>query len=269
VVLAGRRRPADRSRWPASVGYGIAHGDEPPPDVTHAAAASFLPLDFLVLVVAVLGVLQMTGEYTGGGAARATFAAVPRRWPVVLAKAGRVRGGDAPVMAVTAVASFLVCQAFLGDDGVSLGDPGVPGLVAGAAASTVLLGLLGLAVGTSLRHSAAAITTLVAVLFVVPVLLGPVLPGDREDDVLKYLPTVAGQAMYGSLGGADSPFPTLSRARRRSSSSPGSRPRWPAGRRCSCGGTSSDLRGRWTGCARPRRATRDGWTPASPRSWPR
>jgi len=193
-----------------AVGYGIARGDEPPPDVTHAVAASFLPLDFLVLVVAVLGVLQMTGEYTGGGAARATFAAVPRRWPVVLAKAGAFVAVTAPVMAATAVASFLVCQAFLGDDGVSLGDPGVPGLVAGAAASTVLLGLLGLAVGTSLRHSAAAITTLVAVLFVVPVLLGPVLPGDREDDVLKFLPTVAGQAMYGSLGGADSPFPTLS-----------------------------------------------------------
>ena len=191
------------------VGYGIDHDGEPPADTTHAVAASFLPLDFLVLVVAVLGVLQMTGEYNGG-AARATFAAVPRRWPVVLAKAGAFVAVTAPVMAVTAVASFLVCQAFLGDDGVSLGDPGVPGQVAGAAASTVLLGLLGLAVGTSLRHSAAAISTLVAVLFIVPVLLGPVLPGDREDDVLKFLPTVAGQAMYGSLGGADSPFPTLS-----------------------------------------------------------
>ena len=30
--------------------------------------------------------------------------------------------------------------------------------------------------------------------------LEPVLPGDREDDVLKFLPTLAGQAMYGLSG---------------------------------------------------------------------
>jgi hypothetical protein len=174
-------------------------------------SAAFLPVDFMVLVVAVLGVVQVTGEYPGP--IRATLTAVPRRGPVVVAKAAVLAALTAPVLAATALGAFLACQAFLGTDGASLGDPGVLRAVAGAAACAVLMGLLGLGVGTLLRHTAAAVTTLVVVLFVVPLLLGPVLPGDREDDVLKFLPTLAGQAMYG-LSGPDrvggTPFDTLS-----------------------------------------------------------
>jgi len=188
----------------------VAKGHQPPPDVAGAVGVAFLPLDFLVLVLGVLGVLQMSGEYQGGSV-RATFAAVPRRWPVLGAKALVFAALTLPVMAATAVAAFLVSQAFLGGDGVSLGDPGMPGKVAGAAACPVLLGLFGLGVGVLLRHSALAVTTLVAVLFVIPVLLQPALPGDLEDRVLKYVPTIAGQAMYGSLG-EGAPFPTLSPA---------------------------------------------------------
>ena len=71
------------------------------------------------------------------------------------------------------------------------------------------MGLLGLGIGTMVRHTAGAITTLAAGLLIAPVLLGPVLPGDREDDVMKYVPTIAGQAMYGVDGGGG-PFETLS-----------------------------------------------------------
>jgi hypothetical protein len=46
-------------------------------------------------------------------------------------------------------------------------------------------------------------------LFVVPLLLGPALPGDREDDVLKFVPAVAGQAMY-ATDGDGAPFEVLS-----------------------------------------------------------
>jgi hypothetical protein len=152
----------------------------------------------------------MTGEYPGG--VRATLTAVPRRWPVVAAKAVVLVAVTTPVMAAVALASFLVSQAFLGAGGLSLGDDGVLGPIAGAAACPVLMGLLGLGIGTLLRHSAGAITALVASLFVVPVLLLGVLPSDLEDDVLKYVPTVAGQAMYDSLDGDSSPFETLSPA---------------------------------------------------------
>lgn len=191
-----------------AIAGAVAAGSEPAPDADGAVALAFLPLDFLVLVLGVLGVLQMSGEYQGG-AVRGTFAAVPRRWPVLGAKALVLAALTLPVMAATALASFLVAQAFLGGDAVSLGDPGVARKIAGAAACPVLLGLFGLGVGALLRHTALAVTTLVAVLFVIPVLLQPALPGDLEDDVLKFVPTIAGQAMYGSLG-ENSPFQTLS-----------------------------------------------------------
>jgi ABC-2 type transport system permease protein len=193
----------------AAVGHGVAgavEGGDPPPSTADAVATAFLPLDFAVLVVAVVGVLQVTGEYPGP--IRATLAAVPRRWPVVAAKAVALAALTAPVMALTALGAFLACQAFLGDDGASLADDGVARAVAGAAVCPVLMGLSGLGVGTLVRHTAGAITTLVAMLFVVPLLLGPALPGDREDDVLRFVPTIAGQAMYG-VDGSGAPFETL------------------------------------------------------------
>jgi len=193
-----------------AIGYGVHHsveGGEPPPALAEAVGAAFLPIDLFVLVFGVFGVLQMTGEY-GSGLIRATLTAVPRRWPVTAAKAVVQVAVTLPVMAATALGSFLVCQAFLGDGGASLGDPGVPGAIVGAAFCPVLMGLLGLGAGTVIRHTAGAITTLVAGLFIIPLLLGPALPGDLEEDVMKYVPTVAGQAMY-SVDGGGQPFDVL------------------------------------------------------------
>lgn len=193
------------------IGYGVHHsieGGDPPPALSEAVSAAFLPIDFFVLVFGVFGVLQMTGEYSSG-LIRASLTAVPRRWPLAAAKAVVLVAVTLPVMAATALGSFLVCQAFLGDYGASLGDQGVPGATVGAAFCPVLVGLIGLGVGTAVRHTAGAITTLVAALFVVPLLLAPALPGDLEDDVIKYVPTVAGQAMY-SVDGGGQPFPILS-----------------------------------------------------------
>lgn len=192
-----------------TVGYGVAHSADGPPDtVTGAVAVAFLAVDIVMLVVGVFGVLQMTGEY-GTGLVRATLTAVPRRWPVLAAKAVALAALTAPWLAVTCLTAFLVCQAFLGDRGASLGDPGVPRALAGATACLVLTGLLGLGLGALLRHTAGAITALVAAMFVVPALLGPALPGDSEEHVMKFVPTIAGQAMY-SLDGSGTPFPAFS-----------------------------------------------------------
>lgn len=194
-----------------AIGYGVRGSipaDGSSSAVADAVGAAFLPMDFLTLVVGVFGVLQMSGEY-GSRLVRATLTAVPRRWPVLAGKAVVLVAATAPVMAVVCLASFGVCQTLLGDRGASLGDPGVPGAIVGAAACPVLMGLLGLGIGAMLRHTAGAITTLVLVLLVLPALLAPVLPGGRGDTVLKYVPTVAGQAMY-SVPGAGGPFEMLS-----------------------------------------------------------
>jgi ABC-type transport system involved in multi-copper enzyme maturation permease subunit len=195
------------------IGYGVHRsvlGGSAPPGVAQAVSAGFLPVDFVVLVVGVFGVLQMTGEY-GTGSIRSTLTAVPRRWPVVAAKALAQIAVTVPLMTAVCLGSFLICQAFLGADGASLGDAQVPRAIAGAATGLVLTGLLGLGVGTLLRHSAGAITALVAAMFVGPALLGAALPTDRADDVMRFVPTVAAQAMY-SVDGTGNPFRTFSPA---------------------------------------------------------
>ncbi|WP_327004059.1 ABC transporter permease subunit [Dactylosporangium sp. NBC_01737] len=196
-----------------AVGYGVHRsivGGDAPPGVAQAVGAGFLPVDFVVLVVGVFGVLQMTGEY-GTGSIRSTLTAVPRRWPVVAAKAVAQVAVTVPLMSVVCLGSFLICQAFLGADGASLADPQVPRAIAGAATGLVLTGLFGLGVGTLLRHSAGAITALVAAMFVGPALLGAALPPARADDIMPFVPTVAAQAMY-SIDGTGTPFHTFTPA---------------------------------------------------------
>ncbi|MFC6014902.1 ABC transporter permease [Plantactinospora solaniradicis] len=195
----------------AAIGYGVRvaiRSGDPAPTVADAVAMAFLPMDFLVLVAGVFGVLQISGEY-GSGLVRATLTAVPRRWAVLCAKAVALVAATVPVLAVTCLAAFGVCQAMLGRDGASLGDPGVPGAILGATFCPVLMALFGLGIGAIVRHTAGAITALVVVLLLAPALLGPVLPGNREEEVLKYVPTIAGQAMY-SVDGGGNPFEALS-----------------------------------------------------------
>ncbi|MDG4784564.1 ABC transporter permease subunit [Micromonospora sp. WMMD1102] len=195
-----------------AIGYGVrrsVQSGEPPPDPAGTVAVAFLPMDFLMLVVGVFGVIQITGEY-GSGAIRATLTAVPRRWPVLAAKAVALAGATVPVLAVSCLGAFLACQVGLGSSAsASLADPGVPRAIAGAAGSAVLMGLLGLGIGAMLRHTAGAITALVVLLMVAPVLVGPVLPGEREEEVLKFVPALAGQAMY-ALDAEAAPFEMLS-----------------------------------------------------------
>src|SRR5262249_60985017 len=80
--------------------------------------------------------------------------------------------------------------------GAGSGDRGVPRAISGAAAYPVAMGLLGLGIGAILRHTAAAITVFAAALLVIPALLPAALSQQAQDAVMKYLPVVAGQAMF-------------------------------------------------------------------------
>lgn len=176
--------------------------------VGEAVGNAFLAIDALALVFGVFGVLLMTGEY-GSGLIRATLTAVPRRLPVLAAKALVLVAVTLPAAMVIAFASFLVNQAFFDADGrVSLGDPEVLLATIGAACAPVALALLGLGAGTMLRHTAGALTAYAAAILIVPALLGPALPDSVEDNVLPYVPTMAGQALYQAGGDSDT-FPWM------------------------------------------------------------
>ncbi|MEU2149047.1 MULTISPECIES: ABC transporter permease subunit [Streptomyces albovinaceus subgroup] len=162
------------------------------------------------MLAAVVGALVMTGEYSSG-TIRTTFAARPRRSTVLAAKAALVAG----VMYVLALASctlaYLLGDALLPEGRYAQGDP-LPALF-GIAASFAVDAVLGLAVGTLVRHSAGAVTTVIGLLLL-PSLFGPLF-GDAERWIAGLSPTAALEKLIqtsdaaadtvGSLG----PWPSL------------------------------------------------------------
>ena len=165
--------------------------------VTDATAASLSGLSIAQLVIGVLGVLTITAEYATG-LIRTTLTVVPRRLSVLAAKAVVVAVATFPTMLVASLIAFLGGQALIGSgelDPASLGDPGVLRAVVGTAGYLTAVALMGLAVGVLVRSSAAAISTLVGVVFLLPGLGSVLLPASWRDDVLQYLPSNAGTAL--------------------------------------------------------------------------
>ena len=129
-------------------------------------------LEYAVIAVAVMGVLAFSAEYSTG-LIRTTFTAAPRRRAVLAAKAvvlGTVTLAAGELVAFT---SFFLVQAVLAGhhQSVSLSRPGVPGAVLATGLLLCVCALLGLALGSIIRHTAGGIAATIAVI-VVPVILG-------------------------------------------------------------------------------------------------
>ena len=141
----------------------------PPPD---PLLAEVISLEYAVIAVAVMGVLAFSAEYSTG-LIRTTFTAAPRRRAVLAAKAvvlGTVTLAAGELVAFT---SFFLVQAVLAGhhQSVSLSRPGVPGAVLAAGLLLCVCALLGLALGSIIRHTAGGIAATIAVI-VVPAILG-------------------------------------------------------------------------------------------------
>jgi hypothetical protein len=139
---------------------------------------------------------------------RSSFAAVPRRWPVVAAKAAIFAALVFLATAVTAVVAFEVGQAALGDLGVGITTAGVPRVLLGTALYLTSIGLLGMALGWLLRSTAGAVTSLFGIVFLLPV-FGRLLPSSWGPEVLRWLPGEAGAQVLSMRTSADSfaPWP--------------------------------------------------------------
>ena len=147
------------------------------------------------IAVGVLGVLLITSEYASG-LIRASFAAVPRRLPVLWGKAALLAAATVAVSLPAAVAAFLAGQSILGRQhlAVSLSHPGVARAVLGSALYLAVAALLGLGLGALLRSTAGGISALFGLLFAVQIAAG-FLPGRWSGEVGKFLPATAGQAV--------------------------------------------------------------------------
>lgn len=160
-----------------------------------AAKGVFGPgLTFAQLPVCVLGVLVITSEYTTG-MIRSSMLAVPRRTPVLAAKAA-VFGVVAFVAGeLLAFVSFPIAQAIIGNRvHESLGDPATLRAAIGVGLYLALLGLVSFAIGVLVRHTAAAITAVV-VIFAVLGNLSQLLPGTVGKHISAYMPANAGIAV--------------------------------------------------------------------------
>lgn len=146
------------------------------------------------LIIGVLGVLLISGEYATG-MVRATFAAVPRRLPVLTAKAVLYAVVLYPVLLAATLAAFLWGQHGLASHGTTLSAPHALRAVLGAAAYLDLVGLLALALGFIVRSTAGGIATLVGLLLVLPG-IGQALPQSWRENTVPYLPSQAGGALY-------------------------------------------------------------------------
>jgi ABC-2 type transport system permease protein len=128
-------------------------------------------------VAAVLGVLTMGGEFSSG-MARVTFAAVPRRWRVLAAKACVLSALVLPAAALAVAASLAAGRLILPGNGFTpahgYATVGLSGPILRAGAETALyltlIALLGLGLATLVREPAAAIGLALGLLYLFPIL---------------------------------------------------------------------------------------------------
>lgn len=157
---------------------------------------------FGAIAAAVLAVLVITSEYSTG-MIRTTLAANPRRRTVLVAKTVVVGGVVLVLGLATSAACFQIGQRFLRGNGFNY-DGGYPAVtltdhealraVLGTGVYLGLLAVFALGVGAVLRHTAGAITVVLAALLA-PVIALNFLPDSIADWVEKYCLMGAGLAI--------------------------------------------------------------------------
>jgi ABC-2 type transport system permease protein len=148
------------------------------------------------LVIAVLGALTITSEYTTG-MIRTSLTVQPRRGVVFAAKAVVFAVVTLITGLIASFGSFFVGQAILSGPHLSatLGQPNVLRAVIGGALFLTACGMLAYGLGAILRHTAAAISTAIGLLFVLTVLV-QFLPSSWADSVDRWLPALAGSQVW-------------------------------------------------------------------------
>jgi ABC-2 type transport system permease protein len=153
------------------------------------------------LAVGVLGVLLISGEYATG-MIRASLTAVPKRLPVLWAKLAVFAGVVGSVSILSAFAAFFLGQSLLSSQHlqVSITSTNALRMVVGAGVYLVLAGMIGMGLGGLLRNTAAGISSLVALFFVIPPMMN-LLPSSWADHISPYLPSNAGESFWGHPDG--------------------------------------------------------------------
>ena len=182
----------------AIAGAGIANNIHNNPwnaagaDAAQASLIAFFEIG--QLIIAVLGALVITSEYSTG-MIRTSLTAMPRRGTVYAAKAAVFGAVALVVSLVTSFLAFFVGQAILhGTVHATLSQPDVLRAIVGSALFVTVVGLIAFGVGAIIRHSAGAITTVIGMMFIIPIIV-QVLPQTWRYDLIRFLPDSAGRVI--------------------------------------------------------------------------
>jgi ABC-2 type transport system permease protein len=166
---------------------------------TFLAQASTFGVFFGQLVVTVLGVLTISGEYSTG-MIRSTLTAVPNRLPALWAKATVLFVTTFLVGLLSTVGSYLVASSVLAGQGLhaSLTEPAVFLPVLGGALYLALIAVFALGVGTIVRSGAGGIAVVLGIVLLLPMVL-QLIPAAWATGLLPYLVSNAGINMFGLM----------------------------------------------------------------------
>jgi ABC-2 type transport system permease protein len=178
----------------ATAPYG--EGSTPAAGADLAVTAATLGTISAQLVISILAVLLMAGEFSTGQIL-SSFAAVPRRLPVLWAKTLVFAVVTLLTSLAGVVATFLVTSPILENGGyqvdVARGELWLR--LFGGGAYLAFIGVIALGVGAVARVPAAGIAITLGALLVLPSLL-PLLGGTWAGDLLGWLPGLAGQELF-------------------------------------------------------------------------
>jgi ABC-2 type transport system permease protein len=189
---------AQASRWATrSLAARVAF------DPTRSSLAGLL---FAQLAIGVLGILVVSAEYSTG-TIRATISAVPRRPLVLMAKVAVFGVVTLIVGEIVSFVAFFIGQRILSGRAPSavLSDPGVLRAVMSGGLYLLVLGLLALGLASIIRVTAAAISTFVGLLFILPI-IADVLPSSFTSDIGRFLPANIGTVMMSAHYHGTDPF---------------------------------------------------------------
>jgi ABC-2 type transport system permease protein len=165
-----------------------------------AVLVATIGVDIGQLVVSVLGVLVISGEY-GTGMIRSTFAADPKRLGSMFGKAIVLGVTTFLLGLITIWATVAAAFPLLPNSGIhpDLGDSKVVLALFGAALYLALISLIAFSLGAIIRNTAGGIAAALGVILVLPALLGIVerlTQATWLQNVTTFLPTSAGDQLF-------------------------------------------------------------------------
>ena len=123
-------------------------------------------LAFGQIVVAVLGALIITGEYSSGQI-RSSLAAVPKRGQLLASKAVVLAIVSFLLGSLSVFLSWAISKPFIGEHAGSLTDSHYIGYIWGSGLVFAVIALMALGLGFLMRSTAGTITVIVSILFII------------------------------------------------------------------------------------------------------